>query len=1555
MNKMNRYRAKFVFLCCLLASFVCVYGQEDKQPVEVTKRKALVGPYCMVNQLSGVIHALTAYHDLDYITDTDLNNYGSVTGVNVNATLTPVLSVKDNQCIYKGGTTAGFSLVSTSGGGLLSLDVIKLFSISTYLDGKLVETRAVKEATSGGVGLNLIKIPGSDAVSIDVSIETTEGKNFDEIYLMIGGVQVEALQKMSIKYAFVGEPKEVFLTYNGVKNYGKEVGTPIEIDYDKCSGMPWPVKDRPIREDTFHDKLFDDDLTNSLGTGGLAIGEWFHAQIGTTYQFEAGTEVGFKYYNKGLLDLSLGSFVTIKLYDEHNKVVQTETVSAGLLGLGVIETGETITSITSKVPFYSARLTVGAGALSVNVGGVGIYYGFVREKPVTYHYCPIQSSMDAAICNQETTFTLMSNPKVNVEWKLESYQPYVSNTPIEEVMKRVVIGKTENGVTPVTGLSDDGVYTFKATALDCTLEPKCSETVVLRKGDPLMTSSCGTPLINDGVQQYELSTSGHGTSGSLISISDVKMKGNILDDNLTNYASYVSGLSIASNLGIIGIKTADEALIGTDVAGDKRVGFIVENASTFLDADVLQFLQIRLFRKGEKVYERVIDESNTVGVGLIGSENAQKIRYSIKVPKNIEFDEIQMWTSGVLNLGLNTLRIYYAFIESADENCSDPIRDGCSMIVSTKSMNASLSYKIPFEIASVAGTVVNAFHLLDDDMNTKMTYVPAAKIGGGFVLCIKLGRTIDKTKQLGFVLDNIPHLTGVGLANWMTVSTYLNGQETGDKFTDWHTLGLDVIGYGDRRYIISQPTQSYDEVRITFAGALEIGKDYNLYGLFFRSDLDGDGLPDCLDPECCSGSLTNLLVTQHLCEGDVVELLGQAKYEKENQRTFKYSIFQEDTDINTATPVFSGEMVIDKGIFQKTVWTDTKTGKYKLVIYDTNEEGNEYVLTTLFFIVHPLETTWSATTTDTDWNTWENWSNGSPWLCTNVIIPEQANVYPILKENAENGCNFIHFEANAEVKNTHNLDYQKAWVEMKLRPNRYYMVAAPLKRLYSGDWFIATGEQQLPYPFTSLVENNYPENRVTPTIYQRLWDATSLDQLISAANRPYVKPGDKVNVAVTGWTKPFNWLATPYDKNQLNGQEFDFNALSVWVHPLKPTEKEDGENGQTYTFRFPKEHEEYHYYDENGRPLSVGAQMNDRKNCGRFIYEREDGKTIFPIVMRFKNNSFNNKTFLVGNPFMTHINVEKLLQANTHISSVKLYDAETGAANSLIYDLNGDGILAAIPGDNAGTLHSIAPMQSFFVTCSAERLESCAVTFTEDMLETQPEAIQTIASRQHDCLFSVDEHLIRLSASTGKNRAEALIYFTDEASECYREHEDAEILLEQGMNSSIALFSIAEQHALDVEQRDKGGEIPLGLCLAKPEKVILKITVPAGYPDWLLTDSQTKRVYPLFSGKTNEIELGHLTTNIGRFYLKGQVEISIPDAADDGRHRAVCYWDAGGTRMVVQSEGELMNRCEVFSVDGRMVAQTASVATAYSFSLKEGLYVVKILFDDGTVVSKKII
>ena len=197
---------------CLLSLF-CAWGQEEVLNQEALTdryggRIALVGQHCIVNQISTVANLMTNYDHLEYVTDEDLNNFATITaGVNAGVAVLPFFSVKDTKHTYAAGTKAGFTLVSTEGGGLLSLNVIKLFSIGVYNDGKLMETLDVEEGQGTGVGLELIKIPNSDDISVDLTVTPTY--DFDELYLEYNGVNVYALQEFSIKYAFVGEAVEL--------------------------------------------------------------------------------------------------------------------------------------------------------------------------------------------------------------------------------------------------------------------------------------------------------------------------------------------------------------------------------------------------------------------------------------------------------------------------------------------------------------------------------------------------------------------------------------------------------------------------------------------------------------------------------------------------------------------------------------------------------------------------------------------------------------------------------------------------------------------------------------------------------------------------------------------------------------------------------------------------------------------------------------------------------------------------------------------------------------------------------------------------------------------------------------------------------------------------------------------------------------------------------------------------------------------------------------------------------------------------------------------------
>lgn len=1516
---------------------------------QLTNRKALVGGDCVVNQFGVIANLLTNYKKLEAITDEDLNNFATITGISAGVGERPIFSVKDMNHIYEAGTTAGFSVVSTEGGGLLTLEVIKMFTISYYLNGELKGTKTVKEGqNASGVGLDLIKLPNTDAVSVDLTI--VPDTDFDEIFLHVSGVDVAAIQELSVKYAFVGDSREYPLTHTSLKDNFNGA-----ILLDKCGSMPWPVGKSWVegswRDDTVDKVILDDNLDNKLGTGFLAIGEWCHVLLATDHTFEAGTEVGFKYESKGLLNLNLGGYTLIQLFDKDGKKVQEETVEAGILGLGVAESGVTKTSIIAKTAFSQAKLVIGA-VVGLSLGeAAGIYYGFVKKKPDVPHRCPINATVNSTICGATGTLRLEANQAVKVTWSIDK-SPEGSNVRIDP----------ETG--EVTNIDTDGIYTFRATAKECTESPQCYETVTIRKGEQGEEKGSTGVIYNTKGEtpRYGISDKVHESSGSLLSISDMENPYYILDDRFNNYASYRSGLGVANDLCVVGLKTIDGSpfAMETKANGTKRVGFVVENTSTFLDAKVLEFFQVRLYRNGQRLEGKeiplVIDESNTIGVGLIGAEKSQKMRYSIEVPAGTEFDEFQLWKSGVLDLGLSTLRVFYGFVESS-ENYVDPINNESTTIISRENTNARLAIDVPFQTIAVAQVLKDTYRLIDNDMDSAMLYVNTVGVGTGLELKIKLGRTADKRQQLGVAISNNTYLAGVKVGSWMTVKTFKDGVER-EKFTDWNTVGLDVIGLGDKKFLLSQPLLPYDEVRIILGGIVGALDGMQIHGIFLRDDLDGDGLPDYMDLESCPEDLSGLVITQDVClskdrdeQGmpvdwyDDVEISGLLNFDP-GERKFRLTINKLSIEGNSEEVIYQEDITFTKvgdrpELFS---WTHTMRapGQYEIQLVKLKQNETDLDEShRLLFNVHPHRTKWMPGDTEkpTDWNSWANWDRGVPWSCTQVIIPQGAASYPFLQEDTQNICEVIHFEPQAEVVNTHRLEYKKAWVDLALKPNRYYMVTVPLKNTVSGDWFITSkkgedGSAFLPDVFAVLNESTYPANRVTPTIYQRLWEKTVKERLPNGGST-IVYP------ASTRWTTPANALKQSYDA--ISGA-----ALSVWVHPGTPLENEEGDSETTYLFRFPKKHTTYHYFDESGEEYAEFyeniARDKDLIHGGeRFIYEQADGTVTFPVKQVARNLEYMNKTYLFSNPFMSHIDLNAFMKGNPQVVAVKVYDTD-GTVNSLVEDIE-EGFITS-RGEN-GTY--LAPMRSFFVQVEDDGMESdrFEIQFTEEMLCSAPQITRMRSTSK------AEKHSFHLLAETNSGRCSAaLIRFASGAQDAFVDREDSEVLIDRGASPEIVLFTISGEKALDIQQRKQGGVIPLGFYLGKgSQEVALTLTVPEAYDNWSLKDLETGRNWPLAAGD-NQLALGRMVTNVGRFCLRGASTVANETVRATPAKIYVSQEENG--ELIVRSAEGTMKRCETFTMNGQRVSVARYESDMYRLPAVSGVMLIKVYLLDGRTETQKL-
>jgi len=808
-----------------------VWQQSDKTAANYLKnRHALVGNGCEVNRIVNTVDVGSWATGLNNLVDEDLENVASFPStVNLGVGATPLASVRDMSNHYAKGTVAGFTVASSSDGKLLGLEVVKCFVIQFYLDGEKVggPIPVVDGQDVSVLGLSLITLPGSKNVSVDFAAEAPG--EFDEICLMKAeGVNLSAVSNVEIKYAFVGTAKQYNLvnTTEGIEAY--------ENDYGRQLTLTAAASDLSNKN-----ALIDEDLTNGAGFGGLLfVGGNASVTAGVDNSdtkkdapFKAGMTVGFHYKNTSVADLSIG---TIKIYllDKNGKNIQEETISADILSLGLFKGGEGDYAVKAKQDFYGVKIEqISVGA---DVGALTINYAFVRpeaDKPL--HQCNICPSADVRICDSSNSYQLDWNKSVSVSWSVKE-QPAGANAQVDAY----------GHVTDMTQLGD---YVLLATAQDgCTAEVK------IHRGMDDADVIVDSPIYNiEGEDTWQLSTDAHGVTGALLSMSDLDDEENILNAQTADYAQYTGGLAVADNIMIVGVKTKD----GSQIAGKKRIGFLVEMQSSGLELNLLQFFSIHAFRNGVESFTKTIDEWNAVSVDLVGNKTIQKIRFSVAVPDGTDFDEFQLWKSGVLNLNISKMNIYYAFANDTD-NPSDPFKG--IEVISNETTGASLNADATKNIGviSVATETENLTHMIDNDPKFETAFKIVKTVNaGGSVYAVKLGRTYNKNYHVGFVVDNNTYTAGVKAGEWAKMMTYKEGKPTGDMQTDWKVLGANVIGAGDKRLMVMQPTGAYDEVRIEFSSVLSALDFINVYGVFVRSDIDGDGVADAIDDNSCSEEL----------------------------------------------------------------------------------------------------------------------------------------------------------------------------------------------------------------------------------------------------------------------------------------------------------------------------------------------------------------------------------------------------------------------------------------------------------------------------------------------------------------------------------------------------------------------------------------------------------------------------------------------------------------------------------------------------------------------------
>lgn len=1356
-------------------------------------RVPLVGEGRVINQITKGLIAVGANNEnQEFLIDKDLTNGVTVSGLTKVDAGIPIFSVRDINRVYynddeKQGVKVGF--VYEPQGGVLDLSVLKSFYVQTLLNGK-VQDSSLSE--SGGefqfLDLNLLNVAGG---KYEVSFDAK--KPFDEVRLGYAGVNVNvstAQKSAKFYYAFVGENPEkiaaegyTYTAAKGEETYSIPILEGLTEDWKSC------------------DVLTDKDLFSNGDRYGLISGLSFKKyRVNFNADIPAGSEIGFRTSTATLLNVDLGG-VTMHALDESNKSQQEEELGTGI-GLSAVGGDNKNFSFITKEAARGVQIDF---PLSVKLEATTIHYAYSRD--------PVEIDV--------SSYFTIGNDTISTDY-------YNLPTPSEGGVSYSLVSRPDGATSSIsgnriTGMTVNGDYVVKAVY---TREGETSWSyAVIHRNKKEVVSGCNMMMINTSGNQYSVEEP-LGAQGGISLFNKIEDTHNLVDAEYDNYAKATNVLSLIQLGGLASVKSNKE--INTQ-KGKTRVGFVMQTNNQLLGADVLKFFFIRLYNNGEEVFSGLTAENDAVGVGLVGNDGS-KLRFYVETEE--AFDRVELWTAGLLNVNLNTFRLYYAFYEPTTCEEYAGTSEACMEMITAQKHGATINYaetKYP-SVVGVGSTMNNLSYVIDNSQQTAASIVAGVSLISRSTVAVKFNR-VRGGQPVGAILRTPGYVLSASVLQNVTIAAYNGGQAVASESTSGGLASIEVISDAGLAYMEVTPLQDYDEVRISFPSLANALKAVWLSGFYIRPDANNNGIPDCAEEPADQGGtngITYTSITEHVCVKETtylgnVRISVDAKPELVGTE-LKFTCYPYNGNGQKIEQKAKLQHDDDKGYFFE---LSLPVGYYSI-------SGLSY--NGLRAQVHPRKTTWKRDPSDTDWNNWNNWTDGSPWGCTNVVIPTGATKYPDLISGDENYCDNIHFEPGAAVLNTQYLDYNYAYVEMEITAGEYHMISTPLCGMVTGDMFVSS---EMPAYFTPLNGDTYREVRHNPLVRQKMYSRT-VETATSGTNDP-----NSPIAATADWSRTFNAVAQPYEQAQgimlMVGSEGD---------------------GTSYRLRFPKDYTTYNYYTLSGgkvkyEDLPDGA----RDKNGRFTYEKESfdpGKVSDSFTFELRNDKPGDKQeaiyFVAGNPFMSYLDIQKFLQQNR--SSV-----------SAICVLSEEEKLITISLDSKDGIRTIAPLQAFYVVSNNTNSTQLDITYTSDMF-VQPSA--STAARSSRSVSAPAAGEMKISAVSGNSVSSCSLLRSAGASDAYSAKEDVISLIDEHFMPKVKVYTVADKRALDIQKMNNAKHVDLGFVV-KDGTQNAEITLNYGnnWKGWTLVDKQTGNRYEL-NGNTVSVNAGALKSNDSRFYLEKQ-------------------------------------------------------------------------------------
>lgn len=536
-----------------------------------------------------------------------------------------------------------------------------------------------------------------------------------------------------------------------------------------------------------------------------------------------------------------------------------------------------------------------------------------------------------------------------------------------------------------------------------------------------------------------------------------------------------------------------------------------------------------------------------------------------------------------------------------------------------------------------------------------------------------------------------------------------------------------------------------------------------------------------------------------------------------------------------------------------------------------------------------------------------------------------------------NTCDQIYFKPGGELLNQCYLIYNKAWVEKQMKPKIWYAITSPLQDTYAGDIYVpaASGRQETE-AFKPITFSSSANNRITSPVYQRSWDDTSAEE-----------------VTLDGKYKAYDYAGTG-----ITFEKQDLNALSAhWSHvynkvdrKYKPLEGVAIRMGDKYTagnasdvlLRLPKADTQYTYVSASQQQSSLSASV-DKKNAYRLVVnadaqENALGKMSYSLVQLQDGNNY----YLVGNPYMATLSMYKFLKANPSLQS-SFYVYENGVLK-LYNNLD----MATTTYESKNDV-KISPMQSFFVRLNDGQSAS-QLNFTSAMtVDREVFGGVKTASDEGQNLTT-----LTLTASASGYRSRSRIVLDASASEDYDDAEDAQLLYDAQLKEVPVVYTVAGDEAVAQNTLPNVDWLPLGVVGASSVELKIEGVNRLSSPLYLY-DAATRKYQEIKDGEEVKVQ----ANEHGRYFLTQTRSTTGIEDTEVGESDVKIYSPARGLIVVSKVGGPLLNKVEVYTLDGRLVAArkaegAASVSIPVSSS-SQTVYIIRVsLTDTQTVITKKL-